>query len=264
MFRIPDVIIYGIIVMLIYLASNSTSEEIDISVPPEQFSGDLPGTSRFDPEILVTVDEAASGMGTAFAINKSGRWLTARHVVDSCNVTALRFGRFKVLPVNVQNSEKSDLAILTGKIKQTPIRSDLYSKRRIGEHGFFIGYPQGKSGEVIGRLLGRGNMKIRGRYRTDEGVLAWAELGRSRGLQGSLGGLSGGPVLDSDGEVIGVVSAESPRRGRIYTVAPKNMTDFIRENSKYEATDIDANNYGLRADEFRRNRQIVQVICIAS
>jgi len=104
-------------------------------------------------------------------------------------------------------------------------------------------------------------MIVRGRYKSDEAILAWSEIGRTKGLFGSLGGLSGAPVMDKDGEVIGVVSAESPRRGRIYTVAPENLQDLLKDRSA-EPDTLSLDTYGIQADRLRRDRRIAQVICI--
>ena len=104
-------------------------------------------------------------------------------------------------------------------------------------------------------------MVVRGRYTNEESVLAWSELGRSRGLSGSLGGMSGAPVLDKDGEIIGVVSAESPRRGRIYSVAPRYLRGIITDpGTGVEPLDLDS--YGQNADRLRRDRRVAQVICL--
>jgi len=99
-------------------------------------------------------------------------------------------------------------------------------------------------------------------YNTEEPILAWSEVSRTKNLSGSLGGLSGAPVLDSDGEVIGIVAAESPRRGRIYSVAPKTLKTLVTANPKVQAQPIAAEQYDLHADSYRRDRRIAQVICI--
>ena len=62
---------------------------------------------------------------------------------------------------------------------------------------------------------------VQGRGARTEPVLVWAETGRTDGLKGTLGGLSGAPALDDQGRVVGVTIAEAPRRGRIYTTAPE-------------------------------------------
>ena len=263
-FRIPDYMIYAAILVVIMLYSNSKSTRNKAPVPPEDVGDLLPADSPYDPSILVNVDAPRSGVGTAFAIDEAGHWLTARHVVDSCDTVGLRIGRTKYLPVKATVSEDFDLAVLSGSWNPDPIRSDLYTPRHLGESGFFFGFPQGRPGEVTGRLLGRGRMKVKGRYRSDEPILAWAENGRSSGLRGSLGGLSGGPVLDKDGEIIGVVSAENLRRGRVYSVIPRNLRPHVKEDKSYKARAINVHSYGLQADEYRRNRQIAQVICLVN
>lgn len=261
-FRIPDYLVYGAMVALIVIYSNAAQTDQDAPLPPADVGEVLPNDSPFDPDVLVNIEDPRSGIGTAFAIDDKGTWLTARHVVDSCDKIGLRMSNQQFLPVKAQVSPRSDLAVLTGKWSRTPIRSDLYTPRRVGEYGFFFGFPQGRPGEVAAKLLGRGRMKVRGRYRTTEPILAWAEAGRSGGLKGSLGGLSGGPVLDIDGEVIGVVAAESIRRGRVYSVAPRNLRAVLTEDKSYTARPIALDSYGLQADAYRRNRQIAQVVCL--
>lgn len=261
-FRVPDYILYGVIVALIVIYSNAAQEENNAPAPPTNIGDLLPGDNPRDPNVLVNIDVPKSGIGTAFSINPNGTWLTARHVVDSCDQIALKMSSQKFLPVSVDISQTADLAVLKGQWERQPIRSDLYAPRRLGEHGFFFGFPQGRPGEAAGRLIGRSRLKVKGRYKSEEPILAWAETGRSQGLKGSLGGLSGGPVLDTDGEVIGIVAAESLRRGRVYSVAPRNLRSVINEDKSYKARPISFESYGLQADEYRRNRQIVQVVCL--
>lgn len=221
----------------------------------------LPSDSPRDEIVLVDVAPRESGMGTAFSINKNGLWLTARHVVDSCNQVGLRIGNRRIITVEAQIVQNSDLAILTSDWKRRPLPADLESQRQVGEIGYFFGYPQGKPGEVVGSLIARNRMKVRGRYTNDEAILAWSELGRSRNLKGSLGGLSGAPVLDKDGEIIGVVSAESPRRGRVYSVAPRYLRGIITEpGTGIEPLSLET--YGVAADKLRRDRRVAQVICL--
>ncbi len=260
--RLPDWLIYFTIISLIYLTATRSSNTIDAPLPPPELGELLPAQSPRDPSVIVKIDKPRSGIGTAFSIKGDGQWLTARHVVDSCQEVGLKLDHRKILRVNSEVSKHSDTAVLRTDWARQPLTPDFTSKRRIGEYGYFFGFPQSRPGEVVAALLGRGRLKVRGRYNTDEPILAWTEVGRTQGLRGSLAGLSGGPVLDADGEVMGVVAAESPRRGRVYSVAPRNLIDLVPKRSSHIATPIALDTYGLQADRYRRERRITQVICI--
>ncbi len=264
--RLPDWLLYGAIVLLIYLNAYRTSQRTDAPQPPPppELGPLLASESPRDQSVLVEMGQPSSGIGTAFAIDDQGTWLTARHVVDSCDQIAINLGQGRALKVTALISRDSDTAILTSTWKREPLPSDLFTTRQIGERGYFFGFPQGRPGEAAATLLGRHNMVIRGRYDTKEPILAWSEIGRTRGLEGSLGGISGGPVLDKDGEVIGVVAAESPRRGRIYSVAPRNLQTLIPTDIKTKADPIEIESYGRQADRYRRARRIAQVMCLVN
>jgi len=259
--KIPDWLFYLVIVLLIYANSNRASEKITPPSAPPELGPLLPNESPRDERVIVTVDKPRSGIGTAFAIDNKGRWITARHVVDSCDKVGLNIGGRKVLKTTAKVSRDTDTAVLTSDWKRKPLANDLYTERQIGERGFFFGFPQGRPGEVVGSLLARNRMLVRGRYKSDEAVLAWSEVSRTKGLFGSLGGLSGAPVMDTDGEVIGVVSAESPRRGRIYTVTPENLQTLITTHDG-NPNALTLETYGLQADKLRRDRRIAQVVCM--
>lgn len=259
----PDWIIYGIVLVMFVWTAYGMEQDVLVPEPPisPELGPMLPSDSPRDEIVLVDVAPRQSGMGTAFSINDKGLWLTARHVVDSCDSVGLRIGMGRVVRVDAQIVQNSDLAVLRSDWDRRPLPADLENQRQIGEIGYFFGFPQGKPGEVVGSLISRNRMKVRGRYTNDEAVLAWSELGRSRGLSGSLGGLSGAPVLDKDGEIIGVVSAESPRRGRIYSVAPRYLRGIITDpGTTIEPLSLET--YGVGADRLRRDRRVAQVICL--
>ena len=94
---------------------------------------------------------------------------------------------------------------------------------------FIPAFRRGGPAKSVLRLLGREYLDVRGRGAHTEPVLVWAETGRTDGLKGSLGGLSGAPALDAGGRVIGVTIAEAPRRGRIYTTAPEVTAGMLAQ-----------------------------------
>ncbi|MEQ1493730.1 MAG: serine protease, partial [Terricaulis sp.] len=125
----------------------------------------------------------------------------------------------------------------------------------------------GQPGEAYSRLIGRETLIARGRYDLEEPVLVWAELGRTSGLRGSLAGISGGPALAANGQVIGITVAESARRGRIYTAAPSSILRVL-DVEQVTATGargerLTPDNYGQVSDDMRRNLAVAQVVCVA-
>lgn len=267
---IPDWVIYCAALGAILWAVFSTSPDQDAPhTLPEAIRGEgatLPPPSAFDERVLVRVTKPKTGIGTAFAINDQGQWLTARHVVEGCDNIALLVAPEQYIRArNVKLSDDSDIALIETLSDTNPAVVDTRSELRVGVYGYHVGYPQGRPGEAVSRLLSRTNLVSSGERSGTESVLAWAETGRTRGLMGSLGGLSGGPVFDEDGRVRGVIVAESPRRGRIYTSSPEALDQFLRDN------DIDVvgetprpfspSSYGEEADFARRNLQVVKVAC---
>lgn len=271
MFRlIPDWVIYLLALAAVLIGVFGLSPDQNAPEPPpevfQQEGAMLPPASPFDARVLVQVTSPKDGVGTAFAVNESGQFLTARHVVDGCDRVALLVAPNRYVPVqSVSVSDRYDLALLQTTHSQNPVALDTNSDLRIGTYGYHVGYPQGRPGEAVSRLLSRSNLVSSGLRRGNESVLAWAETGRTRELAGSLGGLSGGPVYDSEGRVRGVIVAESPRRGRIYTAAPETVARFLNQEGVEIIGDrpqaFDPQTYGRSADSVRRNLQVVKVAC---
>lgn len=285
--RIPDWVVYAVVLAVIvgtlfYSGSEEAHdpfrvprETVDAApytpaepdLPADGEIGDvLPDSDPFDERVLVQVGEAEDGIGTAFAINEAGAWLTARHVVDGCSRVGLAVGNGRMVRVeDVQTSEDSDLALLITDRAPTALQLDLDRELRVGEPGFHIGFPQGMSGEAVSVLESRSNLVTRGRYQMEEPVLAWAEKGRTDGVEGTLSGMSGGPVFDREGRVIGVTVAESPRRGRIYSASPDSIRRFLDGQGLVapgsDARPISASSYADEADRLRDSRAVVKVLC---
>ncbi len=87
--------------------------------------------------------------------------------------------------------------------------------------GYSFGYPQEKLGATEDRLMGRSRMELNGELGGVGPVLTWAETQRFPDALPALSGMSGGPMLDENGKVVGIMVAASVRRGRVHSVAPE-------------------------------------------
>ncbi len=269
---IPDWLLYIVVIAAVVFVLFRFDERADApeALPDAPETGAfLPPPSAYDPEVLVEVGPVASGMGSAFAISEEGWWLTARHVVDGCARVGLVVSRGAAAPVReVKRALFADLALLRTDRAETALAIDTSEREfQIGQRAFHVGFPQGRPGEAYSRLIGRERLVATGRYKVEEPVLVWAELGRTGGLHGSLAGISGGPAFAASGQVIGVTVAESARRGRIYTAAPSSILRLLRVEQidavGAPAPRLTADNYGQESDDLRRSLAVAQVVCVA-
>jgi serine protease Do len=272
--KLPDWLIYGSVLGILLAASLAHRENADAPPAPpapDDVEGALLGpVTPFDPAVTVHAPDIPfqPSTGTAFSIARTGRWVTARHVVEGCRRPAILVGGGRAVAADVRLAPRADIAVLqtAGGPAALPIAPP--GSLRAGQRGFHPGYPQARAGEVTSRLLGRETLNVRGRGQRDEPVLAWAEVGRTDGLGGTLAGLSGAPVMDRQGRVVGVTIAESPRRGRIYTTSPDTFHPAVRGVQKADepltGRVVTIDNYGLIADDLRRDLRVARVVCLSA
>ena len=228
----------------------------------------LSQASPIDPAVVVKVrSRRGDTAGTAFSVNDSGVWLTARHVVEHCARAAIMVNDTEGVEAKVRLAPRGEAAVLIT-ADGSPALPIATAPLRRGQLGYEAGYPRGRPGEVASRLLGRGMLYLRGRGQRNVPVLIWAEVGRTEGLRGALRGMSGAPALDSRGRVVGVAVAESPRRGRLYTTTPEAISTALvsakaRRLPGAAGLPITPDNYGLAADDLRRSLRIAPVVCVA-
>lgn len=274
MSRPPDWVVYVLVLAALIGLSLGQRENADAPPappPPDEMEGALLGpVTPFDPSVTVNAPDIPfqPASGTAFSIADEGLWVTARHVVEGCRRPAIMVGGGRAVAADVRLAPRADIAVLqtAGGPQALPLATG--QPLRKGQRAFHPGYPQGRAGEVASRLLGRETLKVRGRGQREEPVLAWAEVGRTDHLGGTLSGLSGAPALDRQGRAIGVTIAESPRRGRIYTTAPDTFGPAVRglqaADEPLTGRPVNVDNYFLVADELRRDLRVAQVVCLSS
>jgi serine protease Do len=257
--RLPDWLIYAAVVVALLIAAVGRQAHVDApAAPPPAPAAEgvaLGPASPFDPAVVVEVsDKTQPGVGTAFSVAASGIWVTARHVVEGCSQAAIVVAPGRGVAAKVRIDPEAETAILTTDGGAPPLPLGLTAGLRRGEQAFHMGFPQGRPGEASSRLIGRENLVVQGRGARTEPVLVWAETGRTDGLKGTLGGLSGAPALDD--------------QGRIYTTAPETTARTLAAGGSRLAASpggrISADNYGRVADDLRRNLRVAQVVCLTT
>ena len=180
-----------------------------------------PGPS--DPVFVVqSPDELPKGStGTAFSVNSRGAWMTARHVTHDCARVGLLTSDGNVSIAWVAYAHPAaDLAIIATNRGAQPVA---FSDEPLseGQTAYSLGYPRGEAGAAHLQLIGRSRTKSGGRMPFASPTLTWAEVDRFPEHLDTLGGMSGGPVVDEAGRVVGVLVAGSMRRGRAFSIAPE-------------------------------------------
>lgn len=170
-------------------------------------------------------------IGTAYATPVEGVWTTARHVAEECRRVMLMTARGLVTVATVVHDASADLSLLyapTGGALEPahdgwlPLEDDRLD-------GFAMGFPSGEEASVhlayIGRIAARAD---HGAHRQ-----RWAAGGlwqiKRTGLfdEPELGGISGGPLLNRSGRLLGSVIGGQPRRARAVTLDPVNLSALL-------------------------------------
>jgi hypothetical protein len=233
----------------------------------------LPAASAGDPIYLIKPGEPCARYcrGSAFAIDRHGHWLTARHVVQGCRRVDVVTEDGRRIPVErIKSNLGADVSLLVTRsaVPAVPVN---FGQLRRRQDGFHFGFPKGKPGAVHSQLLGRANARRGGPNGPGEPIIAWAEVSRSPAREGSLGGLSGGVVLDSSGAAVSLTTAESPRRGRVLSAAPSSLRELLRwarlrgladANGEGGST-VTPGNYSQVGSRLRRRRSVALVLCQA-
>jgi serine protease Do len=270
--RLPDWMVYVAAAVAILIVAIGRQERADAPAPPPPVPGEagapLSDYLPFDPARILKVPRAVEAYaGTAFSVSEAGVWLTAAHVVEGCRQAAVVVAEGRGVAADVSIDRARDIAILRTRGGAAPPPPAGGVDVRGGQRGFHPGFPQGGPGEATSRLLGRDQLGAGTRGDRPQPVLAWTEVGRTDGLNGMLDGLSGAPVLDETGRVVGLTLAESPRRGRIYTTTPEAVRDAlaaagVRPSPFAEGQAITVENYGRAADNLRRDLRVAEVVCL--
>ncbi|WPZ34339.1 serine protease [Thalassobaculum sp. OXR-137] len=265
----------GLLGFLLVMIISAISSFLEEPQEPPRAGGDssvrrpVPAPPRSDlaglPEFTVEVGETADSSGTAFAI-APGVWMTARHVIDGCDVVGIlerprRGVRARAFAVH----SGADVAVMQVD-RSGPAVQFADALPQPGDIAYHVGFPHGQPGELRSRMLGMSVMNARGRYSTREPVIAWAELERHPEDSRPLSGLSGGPVFDGQGRLIGVHVAGSVRRGRSFTAHPDSIMEMaaragVAPTSSGSRPTFTPDTLPEIADTLRARETVVMALC---
>jgi S1-C subfamily serine protease len=230
---------------------------------------ELPPPASSDPIVEVPVGPKHTSTGTGFSLDDRGTWMTARHVAQGCSrigiVTAPRTG---MLVRSVYIHPSADLAVLRTD-RGAPHVTFSPDQLRVGQTGYHFGFPRGEPGAVQSSLLGRATIRAQGRYALSEPTVVWAERERVPEGDERLSGMSGGPVFDESGRVIGVTVVASLRRGRVFTTDPSSISAALESANVPPAAEYSAVRPRLSVgtwiadgDSLRHTLSVAKVVCL--
>lgn len=139
--------------------------------------------------------------GTGFIINRGGDVVTNAHVLKNCQAISVLNDQGEVPAQQIARDDRRDLAVirttLTGEQMVAPLRWNI-SDLRVGDEVAVFGYP-GRAGAMGQSRYARTKVTS---LNGPQGEENWIQL--SHVIEH---GNSGGPVLDTSGNVIGVIAA---------------------------------------------------------
>ena len=179
--------------------------------------------------VPVKIIPKANMGGTGFLIDGKGYLITNAHVISSMkNIYVENYKGEYLSAVAVYTNEKVDLAIL--KITDTaykPIASLPYSIKRsnsdLGDQFFTLGFPRN---EIV---YGEGYVSAKS---GNDGDSTAYQLTVSANP-----GNSGGPVINKNGEIIGIITAkDSKADGVVYATKSRNIFKLVDDLKKADTT----------------------------
>lgn len=203
-----------------------TPELIDDEATPRRPSREEEPEELGGVLFRIAEPEPGTALGSAFKVGGGTLWLTANHVIQGCDTVGLDMGLFHAASVTPGHSiPEADVAAMH-LLAHVPQSLELAVRTpERGDTGYHMGFPRGRRAVVVSRFMGEAEVTIGARQRSP--VFTWVEDQRLPDFSGPLAGISGGPVLDSTGALVGINIAVSQRRGRILTAPPSAIDALL-------------------------------------
>lgn len=142
-----------------------------------------------------------AGLGSGVVVNARGDILTALHVVENAASISVSFADGTESPATVRSADSAhDIAVLTpARLPEVIVPAVLGGGAQVGDEAFAIGHPLGLAGSLSAGVISGLNRSfpVTG-GRTLEGMIQFDAAVNP--------GNSGGPLLNRNGQVIGIVT----------------------------------------------------------
>ena len=217
-------------------------------------------------------------IGTGFKVSDN-LWMSARHVLGDCSSSYVNasYGSNEQdlrLIETVFIHPESDLVMFRFENDAphfaVPTMTSQETKNSLlRTTAFTAGYPVGIPGQLHVKYLGKAALSNIN-YDILEPIFVWTLSSKTPESLTTVGGISGGPLFNSESKIIGVTVAEQVRRGTVSSADLKSINWLLGavENQNHSQSaiqdEINSENFNDVADEYRGETSIVQLVCKTS
>ncbi len=223
------------------------SYEMDVIYLLEILDQELTQKNVIPKNAIISNEPGIIGSGSGFFVTEFGHIITNNHVIDGCEKVFLNDETLEIIATDPYN----DLAILKSKVKNNKFLYLKKTKIKKGEDVLVVGYPYGKD-------FGDQSKITKGIVSSLQGLNNdYSRIQIDAAIQP---GNSGGPTLDSEGNVMGVtVSTASVKTFlEIYDSVPQNM-NFAIKSSVVEMM-LEANNISIPSKTNNSKKEASEII----
>jgi serine protease Do len=221
--------IFGTNTIFVYSYGEKGNSALSVSkqVVPKTIQYDAKGIFKFAHNAIFYIkvyreDGTLKDVGTGFLISKDSKALTAYHVIEGAERIEAVFDDGRVINnLTVLSSNKdSDVAFLKLNMSECSFLSLADNKLEYGEKTFAIGYPIKNTPIITEGIVNAPKALVNGRNR----VLTSAQFES---------GMSGGPLFNDEGKVIGVISGSFRTMNNInIAVGTEDINKIIKDEQQ--------------------------------